>query len=213
MTFTPNIPASGQSLGLSRPQVLNNFAIIRQIFAGSVPGQLGDHYDFNDPLGGRHLYSRYVNQSVAPTLASGQSAVYSKSASGSSNLFWTNDVTGNQYQMTRTNNSHFSQFAANSAYGSPPGGFTQTGGFTFLPGNIFVQYGFYGKPGALGTGGTIQFPISFTNTPFIVVPSLFRDSGNQSLTIDKNNPPTNKQFGFLTSSNSSDGVYWYAIGI
>lgn len=48
MSFTPGIPASGQSLGNSRTQVLNNFSSLRSTLDT-------DHVDVNEADAGQHI--------------------------------------------------------------------------------------------------------------------------------------------------------------
>lgn len=59
MTFTPNIPLSGQSLGNSRTQVVNNFLNLRNAIQS-------DHADTNGSVPGRHNFSRYQLQASVP---------------------------------------------------------------------------------------------------------------------------------------------------
>ena len=148
--------------------------------------------------------------SVIPTpLAASEGTIYTKTVSATE-LFYTPDNSGNQYQLTRTISASFANFGTNLSYGTPPATFTQKGGWVFLPGGLLLQYGFYGKTGGLGASGTIQFPIAFTSPPFSITTALNRtSSGNQEMTI--NTVGTNS-FTFLSSSSASDGIYWQAIG-
>ena len=129
------------------------------------------------------------------------------------NLWYSPDASGNPYQLTRTITGNFDTFGQNIAYGTPPGGFTQEGGWIFLSGGILMQYGFYGKSGASGSSGTIQFPVTFLNNPYSIQLSLYRNSGSQTITLNSGSPPSTSSFNFLASSSGSDGVYWTAIGV
>lgn len=182
-----------------------------------------DHFGFNDNFGGIHKQVRMPVRggppgSIPPGMIVNEGALYTKVVTDLSlytktDLFYTPDTTGNQYQMTRTNSPYFPKFATNTSYGTIPAGFTQVGGWTFLPGGMLYQYGFFGKPNATGSSGTVEFPIPFTNAYYSVTLVLRRSSGDQSITIDRSVAASNATFKFLTSSAGSDGVYWTAIGV
>lgn len=172
-----------------------------------------DHYSFGVNNGGFHKQVRMPNSAAIPGgLIANSGTLYTKSANGFAQLFYTNATSGNEYQLTRANNTNFSTFSTDGAYGTPPATFTQIGGWTFLPGGMLMQYGFFGKTGAAGTSGTIQFPIAFTTGPFSIQVTLFRNTGNQTISVDSATPPSTTSFKFLTSTAGSDGVYWTAIG-
>lgn len=208
MSFTPNLPATGQSLGFTKTPIKDNFAVIRSTIATN-------HYDVNDPLAGKHKFSVYPSQGTDPVTTTTEAAIYTKTLGQVNAVFRSQDSAGaggKVYQLTRAIDGSFASFGTNNAYGTPPATFTQTGGWTFLPGGLLLQYGFYGKAGSLGSSGTIQFPIPFTNPPFSTVASLKRSSsGNQAYSISST--PTTTQFQFLSESSGSDGIYWYAVGV
>ena len=52
-----------------------------------------------------------------------------------------------------------------------PGDPNAKGGWTFLPGGMLFQYGFYSvvmSPGAFGINIPIPFPLQFTNVPYSI---------------------------------------------
>lgn len=195
----PNDPADDQ------PKIKDNFANINSFL--SV-----DHISPGAVNNGKHLQVQLISQ-APPAFISGFGNLYSNTIGGVSQLFFSPDNSTNNYQLTRAIAASFALFGANSAYGTPPATFTQNGGWTFLPGNLLFQYGFYGKAGATGTSGTVQFPVTFTTGPFSINLSLYRNSGNQTFTINSLIPPTTSSFSFLTSSAGSDGFYWTAVGV
>lgn len=206
MTFTDNVPQSGQTLGNTQVPINNNFAAIKT--AQSV-----NHVVYNDPNEGKHKFLQMPEQVSAPTTAANEAGFYAKVGTNpaESNLFFRGEGSGFEYQLTKSIAASTGNFGNNSAYGAPPAGFTQTGGWTFLPGGLLLQYGFYGKTGALGSTGTIQFPVTFSTAVYSVTDGLNRtSSGDQSVTI---NVVSVSNFTFKSSSSGSDGIYWQAIGI
>lgn len=174
-----------------------------------------DHFAFNDNFGGLHRKMRVIARNGQPTgtlVNTGTLFVQEASGARGPDLFYTPRNGGQTYQLTATNTVNFPSVASNAAYGTPPAGFTQQGGWTFLPGGLVLQYGFYGMAGATGTSGTIQFPIAFSSPPFTISLTLFRNSGNQTWAINSGISPSTTAFTFLTSSGGSDGFYWSAIG-
>lgn len=174
-----------------------------------------DHYSFDEANGGLHRQVQMpVLGSIPVGLIPSSGTIYTKTSTGSQ-LFYSPDNTGNEYQLTRANTTNFTSFSTNNAYGTPPATFTQQGGWTFLPGGMLLQYGFYGKTGALGTSGQVQFPIAFTNAPYSLTLVLIRSGAGSSpvVVLDNGTIPTTTTFNFVSSSGGSDGIYWTAIGV
>lgn len=212
LTFLPNIPQAPDFLSNSQLDLLNNNQALDGIFSKN-------HYAYS--LGtsdqGKHKFIEMPLLAVIPTIAASEGGLYTKTAisvtpSTETDLFYTPDASTNEYQMTRTVTAKFANFGTNLAYGTPPAGFTQTGGWTFLPGGLLMQYGFYGKTGATNTVGTVQFPVTFTSAPLSVQLTLYRGSAGQDVVLDSAAPPTTTTFNFKSSSSSADGVFWMAIG-
>lgn len=213
MTFNPNLPNPTDLLSQSQVDLKANNAALNASFGRN-------HVPFATATNnGKHTFIEMPISAAIPTpvpgLIAGEGTIYTKNATTftattEATLYYTPDASTNEYQLTRTISSKFSNFGTNLAYGTPPAGFTQTGGWTFLPGGLLFQYGFFGQTAALGGSGTIQFPIAFTTAVFSITDSLNRtSSGNQSITI---NTVGLTSFTFLSSSTSSDGIYWHAIG-
>jgi len=206
--YKPNIPTGTIELDEDYINLQNNFQQLDTTYKVNHVA-LTD----NSTSNGAHTYVEMRNQGgLPPALKAQEGTIYTKIVNAVSEMFYTPDNSTNEYQLTRTISAQIAKFATGLAYGTPPATFTQTGGWVFLPGGLLMQYGFYGKVGALGTGGTIQFPIPFTNPPFSVVATLKRtSSGNQAYSISST--PTQTQFQFLTETGASDGIYWHAIGV
>lgn len=209
MTFTL-LPNSGQSLGQTRNSVKTNFTVLQTAIDQN-------HYDMNVANAGKHLVLQMPAAGLpVPTggLVVGDANIYSKSSSAASQIFFSPDNSSNEYQLTRAITASFSSFGVNSAYGAPPAGFTQTGGWTFLPGGLLMQYGFYGKAGSLNSG-TVQFPVTWTTGAYTIQTTVYRASaGNAvSVLIDSGTPPTTSSFKYVSNFSANDFFYWTAIGI
>jgi hypothetical protein len=204
--YTAGQPADGEKLGVSKVPIRNNIDALAQTIAV-------DHIALDLGGQGKHKFVRMpVGASTIPaSLVNGEGTLYTKTV-GTSQLFYTPDDSGDEYQLTRTIAGSFSGFSTNIAYGTPPATFTQQGGWSFLPGGMLLQYGFYGKVGATGSSGTIQFPVTWTTGAFSIQLSIYRNSGNQTVSIDTGTAPTTTSFKFLTSSSGSNGIYWFAVG-
>lgn len=147
MSFTPGIPASGQSLGSSRTQVLNNFAVLRSTVATN-------HIDVNNAGAGKHNLSEYVAQAQAPATTTGEVAMYCRSVSGTSQLFLQQEnqlAAATDIQMSRLDKGILN---------------AQTG-YSFLPGGLIIQWGRDAFVGA-AVAKTVTFPVAFTTACYNV---------------------------------------------
>jgi len=84
MSFTPNIPASGQKLGNSRLQVLNNFGNYNTVMSVN-------HVAPNAIDQGKHKFMQMPVQASAPSSASGEGVMYTKTAGSQSIPFYKKD--------------------------------------------------------------------------------------------------------------------------
>lgn len=211
--YNTGIPAAADNPSNDQPDMLQNTNSINSIIAV-------DHYSFGSSANfdGFHKQITLPVLGSIPTIASGQGSVYTKTATTASahtesTLFYSPDTTGNEYQLSRTISTSFSTFSTNGAYGTPPGGFTQIGGWTYLPGGMLFQYGFFGKAAALGNSGTIQYPVAFTTSAFSINVTLIRAATNSHPISMPATSSSTTSFQFQTDSTGSDGVYWQAIGV
>ena len=139
-TYTTGRPAGNLTPSQNRPSMQENNDSVNSILDI-------DLYGFNDNNGGLHQKSTYVVQSPAPTSASGQLVEYSKTSSGSSELFFQRDGVATEIQLTRGGVS------------------VGASGYTFLPGGIIYQWGIVNAtPG----GTAFTFPIAFPANVFAV---------------------------------------------
>lgn len=155
MTFTGGIPASGQSLGNSRPQVQGNFDYINTSFAIN-------HVAFNASGVGKHKFLQMPEQGSAPTTAVNEGGLYTKEAQSITNLFWRMENNGTEIQMTN--------IAPNSA----------SAGYTFLPGGMLMQWDNVVLTGP-NTSTLVTLPTSFTTAGVKVIPYSVVVTGNCNL--------------------------------
>lgn len=202
MTYTTDIPISGDSLGGTRDRIRANFQLINSVLAVN-------HAAFNTLNAGKHNFLQVPELSTQtpttpPTTAVNECALYSNVGANpaETNLYFRGENNGFNYQLTRAYSSYTSSFANTSGTG--------TSGWTFLPGGMILAYGSKSSP---GTSGSITFPVVFTNPPYSIQVSLYRGSAGQIATIDSGTPPTTTQFNYLTSSGGSTSLFWMAIGV
>jgi len=213
--YNRDIPDAPNDPSADQPLMKTNFNNIDSIIDE-------DHFSFDENNGGLHRQVRMPLRggspgTIPPGLVAGEGTLYTKTVTSTgvlteTGLFYTPDNSTNEYQLTRTITAEITEFGTNIAYGTPPATFTQTGGWTFLPGGLLMQYGFFGKVGALGSSGQVQFPVQWSTGAFSITMTLYRSSGDQSLTLDSGTPPTTTTFNFKSSSAGSNGLYWTAIG-
>jgi hypothetical protein len=221
MTFNPTIPRPGDLLNKSQGDLLTNNSNLNAIFSRNhIPLNIATNF-------GKHSFIEMVNSNPVgspptPALSTGVGVAYTKSvstysATTESEIFYTPDTTGKQYQITRTINGQFSLFGTNTNYPNALN-VNQFGGWTFLPGGLLLQYGQSNIIAGNSGSTTVPFPI------------LFNQAGNAgpfSLTIgcetSESGQPTGNNY-FITSLNNSQFVvrssssgartfFWMAIGI
>lgn len=122
------------------------------------------------------------------------------------NLFYRGENSGFNYQLTRAISASTASFSTNSVALGSANGF---GGWTFLPGNLLMQYGYFNP----NTSTTVIFPIAFTSTPFSVQLTPSVSSNTTVRTGVSTGTLTNSQFVFQGSVNAAlNPVYFIAIG-
>lgn len=126
MTFVPGIPASGQTLGNSRSQVQGNFANYNTVVSVN-------HVPPNASGQGKHAFVEMPVQSPDPATLAGEGGLFTKTTSGSSELYYLRDAVATIYQMT-------------GPFFSGQGALTK-GGTTMLFGGIILKWGLVAGPG------------------------------------------------------------------
>jgi len=195
MTFTPNIPQSGQTLGNSQSQVLNNFT--NYFNTMSV-----NHVAPNNSGAGKHNLAELVVQAQSPATAAAEVAIYSRSPSGTADLYLQA-----QSQLANATDIKMSRLDAGIKAGGP--------GWTFLPGGMIMQWGSCGVVnGAFTTIYTAHGGIAFTTATYAVFLTVY-DPGAPSNPIPSftvnGGSLTSTQFGGTT--NRALTLNYLAIGM
>lgn len=221
MSYNPNIPQATDDLSDSQGDILQNFLALDTSFGR-------DHLPFSNLTAdnGKHKFVEIVSAGLpapAPGLSVGSGTIYTKSVGGplESQLFYSPDASGAEFQLTTARSASISQFGVMNPYG---GAIVlpitlRNGGWTFLPGALILQYGQYLSPtsfsGSTQGARTVPFPISFPVACFVVNvswSSTLLPSANALLTVS-NTTANNFQFAWNTSSGADvGGIFWWAIG-
>jgi hypothetical protein len=190
MSFTPLIPASGQSLGSSRTQVLNNFASLRSTLAAN-------HVDVNSANPGLHTHADLLAQSADPNPPVKAVSHYSKQVSGITEWFFQRENSGSVFQMSNGDPSVSSNFPTSS-------------GQTFLPGGFILQWGFYTVTSPFA--GSIQVSLN-TNFPNNALTGWATSSSvGPPSAIGVSNIITSKITISWGNGNPPYNIFWFAIG-
>lgn len=195
-TFTPGIPATGETLGNSRLEVLNNFASLREtISQGSGNVGVGDqpnHIDVNDSGAGKHIFVQMPVQTagVANLPAVNEGGLITELKSTGSELFYARDNNATRYQMT-------GPFAINT--GSNP-----TSGTTPLYGGIILKWGKISN----GSAAAVVFPDNFPTNLL----SLQLTANSAVGTLTTFTAASTSGFTLLAAPTGTQVVYYIALG-
>ena len=187
MSFTPSIPASGQTLGNSRLQVLNNFASLRTTISNVTQP---NHIDVNNSGAGKHIFLQMPNQTpgAANLPASGEGGMITRAISGNSELFYVRDAVNTYYQMT-------GPFVMNVG---PP-----ANGSILLFGGLIMNWGFL-----TSTAGPFNFVTPFPNNCFGVTFTPVSGTQRQFAVLSFNQT----QFDVTISGGSTNQAFYIALG-
>lgn len=193
MPYTDNIPQSGQTLGQTQANINTNFSIIRTV-------QKVNHEDFDNANEGKHKFLQMPEQGAGPTTAVNEAGFYSKPGTNpvETNLFFRAENSGFEYQLTKAVSASTASFGTST-------------GWTFLPGGLLLQWGVANIPS--GTGGTVVFPVAYTNPAYSVQLTMDRSStSSANYGLFLNGTPTNTGFATNSGLAGSHDVFWMAIG-
>ena len=207
MSYTQDIPISGDNLGGTRDRIRSNFQVISSTIAVN-------HVAFGGGAGeGKHKFLQMpevtASGSGVPSTAVNEGGVYTEVGTNpaETNLFFRAENSGDSYQMTHVDSARIASFAT--------AGGVNDSGWTFLPGGLLLQYGIRAVA-AKGTATTITYPKPFATAVYSITIG--------SVTTETPSPGANNQFvlessvGLTTfqivnsSSSSTRKVYWQAIG-
>lgn len=206
MTFTSNIPVTGDSLGGTRDRIRTNFQQIASVVTVN-------HVAFNSIGEGKHKFLQMPEVTASgagvPSTSVNEGGVYVDvgASPAQSNLFFRGESNGFSYQLTRAISASTATFANNTSYAA-----NHRGGWTFLPGGLLLQYGARSSP---GTSGTITFPVAFTTGYYSITFGISRNnsSSTQSVYVDNSVATSLTSFAYDSTSSGNDPIYWTAIGV
>jgi hypothetical protein len=121
MTYTPDVPVTGQTLGNSKPLINSNFMLIPQLIAVN-------HISFGQPGVGKHNLVSFYSQGSDQATGATDVAAYSKTAGGNTQLYFRAPSSGAVYQWTGTAAAASSTPSANA------------NGWTYLAGGILLMW-------------------------------------------------------------------------
>lgn len=223
MTFDPNIPLPGDFLSDSQGDIKNNFTSINNSFGRN-------HTNFSvvtDP--GKHKFVELLNTdpvgvAPVPPLILGEGTLYTKSnAVPESQLFYTPDASGKEYQLTRVLDSQFTTFGSNvNSYTPQAGGgavgSSFDGGWTFLPGKspgLVLMYGRFSSGNPMPSSGTIKFPITIVDMFSLQLTLICESTGTsqqRTLSYTRTSANTTKfEWNLDSSASGYRGFFWQAI--
>lgn len=201
MTFTL-VPNSGQSLGQTKSPIRTNFSLIQT-------AQDTNHVALGLAGQGKHKFLQMPEQGSAPATAVNEAGFYAKVGTfpAESNLFFRGENSGFEYQFTRAVSASTASFGNNTVALPSANGF---GGWTFLPGNLLMQFGTFNP----NTSTTVQFPIAFNAIPFSIQLTGSFDNSSSFRVGVSTTTVTNAQFVFEGSVTShANPIYFVAIGV
>jgi len=208
MTYNPSIPQPTDFISDSQPQILNNFTALNSVFSRN-------HVAFDVATNsGNHKFVELRNTAAIPApipaLNAGEGTIYTKMISSVSQLFYTDDASGNEYQLTRDIPASFSLFGTNTNnYNASGANFT--GGWSYLPGGLLIQYG---NASNQVNGDTIPFPVAFTTGAFSISVTGHYNSSSRGFWWVKTQTTTNFTVTAIDNGGTSISttLYWFAIG-
>lgn len=191
MTFNPNIPRATDLLINSQGDLLANNTNLNTIFSKN-------HIPLNVATNaGKHTFVELVNSAALPAgLATNEGTLYVKTVDSRRELFYTNDNSGNEWQLTSLSNSNFATFGADP-------------GWTFLPGGMLMQWGTSTK----STDGTVSFSRSFGTCYAVQCTILENNSNRHFIQVKTIGSSSFKVASRDSSGNDESNTFtWIAIG-
>ena len=204
MSYTPNVPLSGQSLGGTRNPINTNFQVINTAFGVN-------HIALTDIGAGKHLFLQMPQQLTAPSTASNEGGVYTKVSTNpaETDLFYRGQSSGFEYQLTKVISASTATFGTYTTYVA-----SNDGGWTFLAGGLLLQYG----KRSVNSGGSfaVTFPVAFSSNPFSITLAGTRGTTNSSSVFVVQGSESTTGFSIFNTSGAAGGIvncYWMAIGV
>ena len=191
-----NVPLTGQSLGVTRVPINDNFTVIAADFAV-------DHVAYNTTNEGKHKQVTMPVSAGAPPTAAGEVALFSRTSplTGAPEMAWERQSNGAVVEFT--------------------GGLLASSGWSYLPSGVLLKWGHTSATGLT----TVTFPIganipAFTNIFSMQVTTAYVNGSDGDGFVRLNNflaPYT--QFSVYASHRTSTGSFgpvnfqYLAIGV
>jgi hypothetical protein len=147
-------------------------------------------------------------QASAPTTAANEGALYAKvgGSPAQTNLFFRGESNGFEYQLTQSVSASTARFGNSTAYVA-----NHTGGWTFLPGGLIMQYGI--RTAMIGGANTITFPLVFPTAVFSIQITPVRDSSSPGIVYIRSAASiTTTNFSARNITDAITSAHWIAIG-
>lgn len=195
-----NVPLSGQSLGVTRVPINQNFSVIDTAF--SV-----DHVDYNDPNQGKHDKVTMPVQAASPTSGAGEVVLFSRTSTLTSVP---------EMAFRRQSNGAVVEFTSASLAAT---------GWSYLPSGLLIKWGNGNTLAAPAGVTTITFPTGPTIPAFTTIFSIqvttayinTTDSPNGFVRLNNFTAPwtTFSVFGSPRTSSGQSAVafQYFAIGV
>lgn len=202
MTYTPDIPVIGDSLGGTRDRIRENFQVIKTYEAVN-------HVGIGETGAGKHKFlqmpeTNLQTPSTPPATSANEGALYTRLGTNpaETNLWFRAESSGFTYQLTRVDSSK-------------TGSFRTSTGWTFLPGNMIMQWGT--APGSSSSSIPVVFPYTFSTGVYnIQITPLHSSSSPGSdfgvVVVSGSANVTGFSIGNI-GGHTMTGWYWTAIGI
>lgn len=213
-----DIPQANDILSDSQGDILGNFNYLVNTL-GTSNGKNGDHAISiggadNVTFEGRHRQVCFNNRNgAAPTVAGIADGTTAMFYGDNGNVFFSTAGTAGAFQLTRYNT--VTHFGGNNIYQAGGGAIAQArGGWTFLPGGLYMMYG---SATNVVPGGTsrVDFAFAFPATTISVVVTPFTSTaiggGNHDWAISAI-ALGNFTLKINGNYNATDTFFFYAIG-
>jgi hypothetical protein len=173
-----------------------------------------NHFSFGSSTNndGKHQFVEMPNRVVIPPgLILGEGTEYTKfitrALEGVSQMFYTPDNSAQEYQLTTCSPLNFPTFSTLTVFdvGLP----RLSGGWSFLPGGMLIQYGLLSAP---VNNDIIKYPVAFTTFAIPILTAVRNNTDDKALSI-KDGSNNNTQFQIILSGSSLPTfLFWVAVG-
>lgn len=215
LSYYTGFPTNEDSLGGTQLKFFTNWETVKTFVDTN-------HYDFANTLAGNHKWVWYGRQtanfpdtSTPSNLAIATYAAADTATPVRTQLWFQpqNDATGADAIQLTAGNVTDAAFSTNTLYNTS-NNVENTGGWTFLPGNLLLQYG-RAHPTTSAAIFIITFPIAFSAIPYSILGEINKDGAVVTYRSSINATSTT---GFTFNVDSTipiggnSAIFWTAIG-